>query len=75
MAQNREPDDTTAVIDTTEVLGRREITSTHCPKCEAEVHGVNGRFACTRCDGWASHWSEGTSELMAAEDDPDYPGL
>lgn len=59
--------------DTTEVLARREITTTICRGCGADVSGVNGRYACGRC-GWCNHWSEGTRELMRPEDDPDYPG-
>ncbi|GHE98062.1 hypothetical protein GCM10018785_72930 [Streptomyces longispororuber] len=50
-----------------------EITRTECKQCGSEVSGLNGRFACTLC-GWCNHWSEGHSELPAAEDDPDYPG-
>ncbi|OII62267.1 hypothetical protein BJP40_21010 [Streptomyces sp. CC53] len=30
-----------------------EITTTPCPRCQATVAGVNGRYACTFC-GWCS---------------------
>jgi hypothetical protein len=43
-----------------------------CHDCGAEVHGVNGRYACGLC-GWVNHWSEGSTPLLTAEDDPDYP--
>jgi hypothetical protein len=72
MAQKRQPE-TMPVIDTTEALARKEITATMCHDCGAEVHGVNARYACGLC-GWVNHWSEGSTPLLTAEDDPDYPG-
>ncbi|MFF3139690.1 DUF6415 family natural product biosynthesis protein [Streptomyces mirabilis] len=50
-----------------------EITTTGCRDCGAEVHGLNGRYACGLC-GWVNHWSQGDTELPGAEDDPDFPG-
>lgn len=48
-----------------------EITSTECRGCGAQVSGLNNRYACSLC-GWTNHWSEGSSDLPTAEDDPDY---
>ncbi|MGW2044622.1 hypothetical protein ACWCPF_05495 [Streptomyces sp. NPDC001858] len=50
-----------------------EITKTECRQCGADVHGLNGRYACGLC-GWVNHWSEGYGNLPTAEDDPDHPG-
>ncbi|MFF2847342.1 hypothetical protein ACFVT5_13500 [Streptomyces sp. NPDC058001] len=50
-----------------------EITRAECRGCGAEVHGLNGRYACGVC-GWVNHWAEGSAELPRAQDDPDYPG-
>ncbi|MFE4818656.1 hypothetical protein ACFRFU_19915 [Streptomyces sp. NPDC056704] len=58
--------------DTPAAHGGSEITTTGCRDCGAEVHGLNGRYACGLC-GWVNHWSQGDTELPGAEDDPDYP--
>ncbi|MEU1474506.1 hypothetical protein [Streptomyces sp. NPDC005760] len=50
-----------------------EITTTDCRQCGAEVSGLNNRYACSYC-GWVNHWSEGSSTLPTAQEDPDYPG-
>ncbi|WP_191971825.1 hypothetical protein [Streptomyces luteolifulvus] len=50
-----------------------EITTTLCRQCDAEVSRLNGRYACPLC-GWVNHWTEGSTVLQSAEDDPDYPG-
>ncbi|MCP9958976.1 MULTISPECIES: hypothetical protein [Streptomyces] len=50
-----------------------EITTTECRKCSAHIAGLNGRYACGVC-GWVNPWWEGSSDLPAAEDDPDHPG-
>jgi ribosomal protein L37E len=55
-------------------LGGSEITTTDCRQCGAQVSGLNNRYACSYC-GWVNHWAEGSSNLPAAQDDPDYPGL
>ncbi|MFG2632096.1 hypothetical protein [Streptomyces sp. NPDC048473] len=39
-----------------------EITTTRCRGCDAEVHGLDGRYACGLC-GWSNHWDEGHSPL------------
>lgn len=49
-------------------LAGQEITTTGCRRCGVEISGVNGRYSCTSC-GWTNHWSEGHTELPAAEDD------
>lgn len=51
----------------------QQITRTDCPKCGAEVFGIDGRYACPLC-AWVNHWSEGHGPLPVAEDDPDWPG-
>ncbi|MFI9587495.1 hypothetical protein ACIHCQ_38070 [Streptomyces sp. NPDC052236] len=50
-----------------------EITRTECQQCGTEVHGIDGRYACSLC-GWVNHWSEGHRALPEAHEDPDYPG-
>lgn len=54
-------------------LAGQEITRTDCRACGAQVHGINGRYACGVC-GWTSPWHEGHRALPTAEDDPDWPG-
>ncbi|MFF0744969.1 hypothetical protein ACFYVL_31665 [Streptomyces sp. NPDC004111] len=43
-----------------------EITHSVCPRCHADIDGLNGRYACTLC-GWVNHWSEGQGELPAPD--------
>lgn len=50
-----------------------QITETECRLCGARVAGLNNRYACNLC-GWVNHWSEGTSALPTASDDPDQQG-
>lgn len=59
--------------ETAAAHGGSEITATECRECGAQVHGLNGRYACGLC-GWVNHWSQGSTALPRAEDDPDYPG-
>jgi ribosomal protein S27AE len=59
--------------DTAAAHGDSEITTTECLQCGAEVHGLNGRYACGLC-GWVNHWSQGSTTLPQAEDDPAHPG-
>mgnify|MGYP006949402434 CR=1 FL=1 len=46
-----------------------EITTTRCRGCDAEVHGLDGRYACGLC-GWSNHWAEGHRPLPAAVPPP-----
>ncbi|MFK0288327.1 hypothetical protein ACIQVL_48825 [Streptomyces sp. NPDC090499] len=48
-----------------EFLAGQEITRADCGGCGAEVHGINGRYACP-C-GWVNHWSQGHRELPPME--------
>lgn len=55
---------------TTPAFTMPEITTTRCRGCEAEVHGLDGRYACGLC-GWSNHWDEGHRPLPAGDTDPD----
>ncbi|NMI57111.1 MULTISPECIES: hypothetical protein [unclassified Streptomyces] len=66
------PPETVPRADTAATLADAEITATECRECGAEVHGLNGRYACGLC-GWVNHWSQGSTALPRAEDDPDHP--
>ncbi|MBA3556077.1 MAG: hypothetical protein H0W29_15135 [Gemmatimonadales bacterium] len=48
------------------------ITRTDCPRCGAEVAGIEGRYACALC-GWVNDWGHGHAPLPTAADDPDRP--
>ncbi|MFC5800085.1 hypothetical protein [Streptomyces formicae] len=45
-----------------------EITRTDCHQCGTELHGINGRYACTVC-GWVNPWSEGHTDLPVELDE------
>ncbi|MFF0747104.1 hypothetical protein ACFYVL_42640 [Streptomyces sp. NPDC004111] len=50
-----------------------EITSSTCPRCHADVDGINGRYACTLCN-WVNHWTQGHTTLPTADGQlPDTP--
>ncbi|MGV9705283.1 hypothetical protein [Streptomyces sp. NPDC003483] len=72
MTQEWQPE-TMPRTDTSATVAAAEITTTECRECGVELHGLNGRYACGLC-GWVNHWSEGSTALPRAEDDPDYPG-
>jgi len=61
-----------AASDTAVPLAGTEITTTDCRQCGAKVSGLDNRYACPLC-GWVNHWSEGSTELPRAEDDPNRP--
>ncbi|MEU0038461.1 hypothetical protein [Streptomyces sp. NPDC006333] len=67
------PPEAESRTDAATTLADAEITATECHDCGAQVHGLNGRYACGLC-GWVNHWSQGSTTLPRAEDDPDYPG-
>jgi hypothetical protein len=48
------------------VAATPEITTTRCSGCDAEVHGLDGRYACGLC-GWSNHWAEGHRPLPGAD--------
>jgi hypothetical protein len=51
-----------------------EITVTRCRGCDAEVYGLDGRYACGLCS-WSNHWDEGHRPLPDADSAPDDAGL
>lgn len=44
-----------------------EITTSRCRGCDAEVHGLDGRYACGLCN-WSNHWAEGHQTLPGSDD-------
>lgn len=48
------------------VYAMPEITTTRCRGCDAEVHGLDGRYACGLC-GWTNPWTEGHRPLPSAD--------
>ncbi|MER5966554.1 hypothetical protein [Streptomyces sp. NPDC002057] len=50
-------------------LSPAQITAIECPSCGCRIHGVNSRYACTRCN-WLSRWEDGDTELPNEADDP-----
>ncbi|MEU3216382.1 hypothetical protein [Streptomyces sp. NPDC006971] len=43
-----------------------EITTTRCRGCDAQVYGLDGRYACGLCS-WSNHWDEGHRPLPTAD--------
>lgn len=51
-----------------------EITTTRCRGCDAEVHGLDGRYACGLCS-WSNHWDEGHTTLPSADPDAEHANV